>query len=145
MSELAANSPAERADGLIRLTKRLTVLIEEETAHFRAREPHKAIDLQVEKTKLGAIYRRETQLAAKTPARLEGLDEARKSALRETVQAFEAALAENGRVVEALKTITEGLVKALADEAARLKHAEGGYGPSPARGAVGAMAYNQRA
>jgi hypothetical protein len=146
MTELAAADPTERARELIRLTARLTELIEEETGHFERREPHKAVDLQVEKTRLGSIYRRETQLAARDPSRLSGLDAALGGKLRETVIAFEAALARNGRVVEALKVITEGLVKAIADEAARQTAAEGGYGPGALQSArIGAMAVSQSA
>ena len=146
MSELAAKSPAERAEHLIRLVKRLTELFEIETAHFEAREPHKAFDLQDEKMQLANIYRRETQLAASDPSRLSGLDDGLKARLREGVETLEAAVQENGIVVEALKSITEGLVKAIADEAARQRSAEAGYGPDAARSArIGAIACNQSA
>ena len=46
--------------------------------------------------------------------------------------AFHAALSENGHVVNALKTVTEGVVKAIADEAARQRSAPAGYGPGAA-------------
>lgn len=146
MSELAAKSPTERAEHLIRLVKRLAELFETETAHFEAREPHKAFDLQDEKMQLANIYRRETQLAAGDPSRLSGLDDGLKARLREGVETLEAAVQENGIVVEALKSITEGLVKAIADEAARQRSAEAGYGPDAARSArIGAIACNQSA
>lgn len=146
MSELAANSPADRAKALIRLTARLTELFEIETRHFEAREPHKAFDLQDEKMQLANIYRRETQLAATDPERLAGLDTGVKASLRANVEALEAAVARNGLVVEALKDITEGLVKAIADEAVRQKAQNAGYGPRSARSAsIGAIAVNQTA
>ncbi len=146
MSELAAKSPTERAEHLIRLVKRLTELFETETAHFEARQPHKAFDLQDEKMQLANIYRRETQLAAGDPSRLSSLDDGVKTRLRDGVEALEAAVHRNGLVVEALKTITEGLVKAIADEAARQRTAEAGYGPDAGRSArVGAIACNQTA
>lgn len=146
MSELAAKSPTERAEHLIRLVNRLTELFETETAHFEVREPHKAFDLQDEKMQLANIYRRETQLAASDPSRLSGLDDGLKARLREGVETLEAAVQENGIVVEALKSITEGLVKAIADEAARQRSAEAGYGPDAARSArIGAIACNQSA
>lgn len=146
MSELAAKSPAERAEHLIRLVKRLTELFEIETAHFEAREPHKAFDLQDEKMQLANIYRRESQLAASDPSRLSGLDDGIKARLREGVETLETAVQENGIVVEALKSVTEGLVKAIADEAARQRSAEAGYGPGAARSArIGAIACNQSA
>ncbi|MCC5981317.1 MAG: flagellar basal-body protein FlbY [Oceanicaulis sp.] len=146
MSELAAKSPTERAEHLIRLVKRLTELFETETAYFEARQPHKAFDLQDEKMQLANIYRRESQLAAGDPERLSGLDESLRTRLREHVERLEAAVQKNGIVVEALKTLTEGLVKAIADEAARQRSAEAGYGPDAARSArIGAIACNQTA
>jgi hypothetical protein len=146
MSELAASTPVERAEGLIRLTGRLTQLLEQETALFEARKPHEAVGLQTEKTKLATLYRAETQRAAKDRARLAGLDPVLKARLSESTLAFEAALRRNGAAVEALKSLTEGLVKALADEAARQQSANAGYGPNAARGAgIGALAYDRSA
>lgn len=146
MSELAAATPAERAHALIRLTARLAELFDIETTHFEAREPHKAFDLQDEKMQLANIYRRETQLAAASPERLAGLDASLKASLRTGVERLEEAVERNGLVVEALKDITEGLVKAIADEAVRQKAQNAGYGPQSARAAqIGAMAVNQTA
>lgn len=146
MSELAAATPAERARALIRLTTRLTELFEIETGHFKAREPHKAFDLQDEKMQLANIYRRETQLAAADPDRLAGLDADLKASLRSKVERLEAAVERNGLVVETLKAITEGLVKAIADEAVRQKAQNAGYGPQSAHATqIGAIAVNQRA
>ena len=53
------------------------------------------------------------------------------------------ALARNGDAVEALKTLTEGLVKAIADEAARQQQTAAGYGPGAKSAGVSALAYNQ--
>ncbi|AZU04834.1 flagellar basal-body protein FlbY [Glycocaulis alkaliphilus] len=146
MSELAANTPAERAAALVRLTARLTELFDTETAHFEARQPHKAFDLQDEKMQLANIYRRETQLAAGDPERLAGLEPSLKASLRSNVEKLEAAVQRNGLVVEVLKDITEGLVKSIADEAVRQKSENAGYGPRSARsGQIGAIVVNQSA
>ena len=145
MSQLAANTPTERAEALIRLTTRLTELLEQETACFEARKPHEAVGLQTEKTRLATIYRAETRLAGQDKARLAGLAEPLKLKLRENTARFEAALARNGAAVEALKSLTEGLVKALADEAVRQARSKAGYGPGAAKASIGAMAYNQTA
>lgn len=145
MSELAANSPAERAEALIRLTDRLTALLDQETACFEARKPHEAVTLQAEKTRLATIYRTETRLAAQDNSRLAGLNETLKTRLRANTTRFETALARNGAAVEALKSLTEGLVKALADEAARQAQAKAGYGPRAARTSIGALACNETA
>jgi len=145
MSELAAHTPAERADALIRLTGRLTELLDQETACFEARKPHEAVALQAEKTRLATIYRTETRLAGQDQSRLAGLSDAAKSRLRDNTERFEAALARNGAAVEALKSLTEELVKALAEEAARQAQSKAGYGPNAANARLGAIACNQTA
>lgn len=146
MSELVAGSPAERAQALLRLTTRLTELLEQETACFQARRPQDAVELQGEKMQLANIYRRETMLAAKDPARLSGIAPETKDALREATLGFETAVKNNGAAVEAMKVLTEGIVKAIADAATRQKQAEGGYGPGARQSArIGAMALNQSA
>lgn len=145
MSELAANTPGERAKALIRLATRLTELLEQETAFFQARKPQDAVGLQAEKTRLATIYRTETRLAKQDPNRLSGLDSTLKLQLRQVTEQFEHALRRNGAAVEGLKVLTEGLVKALADEAARQAQAGAGYGPNVAKARIGALACNQTA
>lgn len=146
MTELAANTPSERAEALIRLTTRLTELLDQETALFEARKPHEAGALQTEKSRLALIYRAETQQAAKDPNRLAGLAPALKAQLTQTTERFDAALRRNGEAVATLKTLTEGLVKAIADEAARQKQASAGYGPAAGSASrIGALACNQTA
>ena len=146
MTELAANTPTERAEALIKLTGRLAELLDQETAMFEARTPHKAVDLQPEKTRLATLYRAETQRAGSDRSRLSGLAPMLKARLQDSTKQFEAALKRNGAAVEALKTLTEGLVKALADEANRQAKAKAGYGPGAVRQAsIGALACNQTA
>ncbi|KAA5803353.1 flagellar basal-body protein FlbY [Alkalicaulis satelles] len=146
MSELAATTPDGRAAELIRLTERLIALLEQETGLFEARRPHEAVTIQTEKMRLATLYRAETQRAAREPERLTGITPALKAKLQEATERFNTALARNHAAVEALKVLTEGLVRAIAEEAARQKQAQAGYGPSAAKyGAVGALACNQTA
>lgn len=142
MSELAARNGTERAQALLQLTNRLTSLIEQETTLFNARRPHEAVGLQEEKSKLASIYRTEIARARQEPQRFSGAPEPIKAALRKSTEGFHAALKENGRAVNALKTITEGVVKAIADEAARQRTAGGGYGPGAHQRAPGSGGMN---
>jgi len=149
MTELAAANGSERTQALLKLTQRLTALIQEETRLFKARRPHEAIELQTEKTELANIYRAEVARARQEPGRFSGAPEQAKALLREATKAFHTALDENGRVVNAMKVLTEGVVKAIADEAARQRHAGSGYGangnrPSAPTGSF-AMAVNHTA
>ena len=130
MTELAAGNPADRAQALLRLTQRLTDLIREETRLFKDRRPQDALALQDEKSKLANIYRTEVSRARQEPTRFAGAPAAIKAALRDATTAFHDALSENGHVVNALKQVTEGVVKAIADEAARQRSAGPGHSPS---------------
>jgi len=142
MTELAARNGAERAEALLQLTERLTSLIEQETALFRERRPEDALGLQDEKSKLANIYRTEVARARQEPQRFSGAPEGVKSLLRKATEGFHKALKENGHAVLALKTITEGVVKAIADEAARQRTAGGGYGPGAGQRATSPGALN---
>jgi hypothetical protein len=55
---------------------------------------------------------------------LSGVDPELKAKLKISTRTFEDALARNGAAVEALKVLTEGLVKAIADEAARQQQSQ---------------------
>ena len=129
MTELAAANGAERAQALLKLTERLTALIREETRLFKDRRPHEALPLQDEKSQLANIYRAEVARARQEPSRFAGASTQIKELLREATRGFHAALEENGHVVNAMKTLTEGVVKAIADEAARQRSTGDGYGP----------------
>ncbi len=133
MSELHAANPTERVQALLRLTQRLTQLLEEETRLFKARRPQDALGLQDEKSQLANVYRAEVARTKQDPTRFANAPAPLKTMLRDATQAFHTALAENGRVVNALKTVTEGVVKAIADEAARQRSAPAGYGPGANR------------
>jgi hypothetical protein len=136
MTELAAANGAERAQALLGLTARLTELIKAETALFQERRPQDAVALQDEKSKLANIYRAEVARAGKEPSRFSGATAAIKNALRQATEAFHSALAENGHAVGAAKYVAEGVVKAIADEAAKQRTSGGGYGPGAAQNAV---------
>lgn len=133
MTELAARNGAERADALLRLTVRLTELIRSETELFQRRRPQDAAALQDEKSKLANIYRGEVARARAEPSRFAGAPAAIKHTLRQATEVFHAALAENARAVTAMKVITEGVVRAIADEADRQRNTGNGYGPGAAQ------------
>ncbi|WP_417477366.1 flagellar basal-body protein FlbY [Maricaulis sp.] len=133
MTELAARNGTERAEALLRLTIRLTELIRGETRMFQRRRPQDAVTLQDEKSKLANIYRSEVARARSEPARFAGAPAPLKNTLREATVSFHAALAENARAVTAMKVITEGVVRAIAEEAERQRSTGHGYGPGAAQ------------
>ncbi|HEY9217176.1 MAG TPA: flagellar basal body protein, partial [Phenylobacterium sp.] len=63
-------------------------------------------------------------------------------------EAFDAVLARHGRALEAAKTVTEGLVRAIAEEVAGQRTSASAYGPGAAqsnKSAATAITLNQRA
>jgi hypothetical protein len=71
---------------------------------------------------------------------------AARAELKRATEAFEAVLARHARAVTAAKTITEGLVQAIAEELAANSAGGAAYGPKggAAAGAPRPMALNRR-
>lgn len=132
MSTLAADTPDMLARELTRLTERLTGLLQRETQLFEARRPLETEAFQGEKSRLASLYRREIASVKADPSRLEGADADTKATLKSATERFTEALAANGRAVDALRVLTEGVVKAVADEAAKQRDTLSGYGPGAA-------------
>ena len=63
-----------------------------------------------------------------------------KARLKQATVAFETALSRHGRALHAAKTVTEGLVKAIAEEVARNRTGHAGYGPGARQGSAPATA-----
>ena len=147
MSGLSASGPDDRADQLAALTERLTDRIAADTRAFEARRPQDAAQAQAQTAELAALYRQESLRIQRDPGLISSASLERRRRLVRATEAFEAVLARHGRVLEAAKTVTEGLVQAIAAEVAATRAPAAGYGPS-ARSTSGdarAIAYNARA
>ena len=125
---LAAATVAQRMEQLILLTERLTGLIAEQLRAFEARRPHDAAANAEETARLANLYRHESLKLKADPSVLEGAPAELKDRLVAATRAFDAVLARHGRAVEAAKTITEGLIRAIAEEVHKQRHAVAGYG-----------------
>jgi hypothetical protein len=125
---LAAATSAERVEQLILLTERLTSLIAEQLRAFEARRPHDAAGSAEETARLANLYRHESLKLKADAAWLDEAPAELKDRLVAATRAFDAVLARHGRAVEAAKTITEGLIRAIAEEVQKQRHAVTGYG-----------------
>ncbi|WP_374569974.1 flagellar basal body protein [Phenylobacterium sp.] len=144
-----ASDAGDRVEQMIILTERLTELIALEAQAFEARRPQDAAQHQAETTRLANLYRHESMRVRANPKLVaEAPSELRLRLIRAT-EAFDAVLARQGRALEAAKTITEGIVRAIAEEVASQRSRAGGYGPGaaakPATGAATAITLNKRA
>jgi hypothetical protein len=147
---LAAHDAADRVDQMIILTERLTELIAEEAQCFEQSRPQDAVRFMEETARLANVYRHESARVRANPDLVFGAPADQRRRLVRATEAFDAVLARQSRAIEAAKTVTEGLVRAIAEEVASRREQQAGYGPgaapSPAATrAATAITLNQRA
>lgn len=134
---LSATGPDDRADQLIAMATRLNDLIRLEVAALKANRLDGATVNADEKERLAHAWRLEVARIKQDPSLLKGLDAGRKAALRDVSKALEELIDGHARALEAMKTVTEGLVKAIATEVSASRKAPAGYGASGALGRPG--------
>jgi len=144
---IASNDANDRINQIVTLTERLTDLIAAETRAFEAHRPQDVASTITETARLANIYRLESARLKQDPSLLEGADLKQRVALIRATEAFDAVLARHGRALDAAKTISEGLVQAIAKEVASSRAKAAGYTPNaratPVNGS--AITLNKRA
>ena len=119
----------ERAEALITLTRRLTDMLAVQAAAFEERRPHEVAHMMEESGRLANLYRQESTRLKRNPDLIKGAPEPVRQRLIQATEMFEAVLARHGRALTAMKTITEGLVRAIAAEVTAQRTAgSSGYG-----------------
>jgi hypothetical protein len=144
------NPPADLSDlgldAMLALTERLTALLADQARAFEQHRPQDAAASMPEVTRLANLYRAGSAKARLEHGALTEADPALRQRLLSATEAFEAVLDRQGRALAASKVITEGLVKAIADEIAAKRAQHAGYGPkSGLNTAATAITLNQRA
>jgi hypothetical protein len=114
-------------DTLILVTERLIDLIAAENALLNQRRPSELTKLLDEKQRLAAIYAREMAALNKDPSRVRGAAPAEVAKLKEATARFRSLIQENGRKVNAMRIVTERLVKSIGDEVAKRNRPVNGY------------------
>ena len=144
---IAADGATDRVEQLIALTERLTELLRAETRAYEAHRPHEAALSTPETVRLANIYRHESLRVKKDTSLIAEAAEALRTRLVETTKTFEAVLARHARAVEAALTITEGIVRAVAEEVAATRKNSAGYGRAGKATPAGSapLALNQKA
>ncbi|MGE3303553.1 MAG: flagellar basal body protein [Hyphomonadaceae bacterium] len=127
---LLADDPADRARQIVDLTERLTHLLESETALLNAHEPPLSGAESEEKGRLANLYRQEMARIAGDRTLIRTAPAALIDRMRAATVRFRAALAAHERALIGVKEVTEGLVKAIAEEVARVRGGPRGYGAS---------------
>lgn len=147
---LAANDAADRVDQLIILTERLTEVVAQQCQCFEQHRPQDAAKMMKEASRLANLYRHESMRVRADPGLVMNAPLDLRRRLVRATEAFDAVLHRHGRAVNAARTVTEGLVRAIANEVASRREQLSGYGPTarpPASsaGAATAITLNQRA
>jgi hypothetical protein len=130
MTAPAQNDSAVRVDQMILLTERLTELIASECQAFEQRRPQDAARYLDETARLANLYRHESARVRADPNLVMAAPADRRRRLVQVTEAFDAVLARQGRAIAAAKTVTEGLVRAIAEEVASTREQKSGYGPT---------------
>ncbi|HWE45157.1 MAG TPA: flagellar basal body protein [Caulobacteraceae bacterium] len=144
---LSASDANDRVEQLIALTQRLTDRLSAELALFEKRKPHETAQTLPETANLANIYRREAARVKADPSLITGASPAAMKKLRTATETFDAVLERHTIVLEAARTLTEGLVRAIATEIQRQRAPVSTYG-SNARSNVSdakAVTLNRRA
>lgn len=138
----------ENVQHLITLTEQLTERMRLDADAFEARRAHEVAERIEETQRLANLYRHESDRVRQNPQMISGAAAPLRQRLARASEAFEATLQRHGRSLYALKTVTEGVVKAIAEEVSRARAASAGYGPGArmaTRDVAVAIALNRRA
>jgi hypothetical protein len=138
--------PFPGLEGMVALTDRLTQLLAEQARAFEQHRPQDAAAGLPEVTRLTADYRAGSAHVRANPQLVQTASPELRARLLRATEAFEAVLQRQGRALAASKTVTEGLVKAVAEEIAARRSIGQAYGPGASRRPMAtAITLNQRA
>lgn len=126
---LIAGNGSERARQLVTLTQRLSERLRRETEILEAHRPHELYDGIEETRQLSNMYRHESMRIKADPSLLAGLSAAEKAELRAATETFQMHLRRYELAVTAAKTITEGIIAAVAEDLNGRRAAAATYGP----------------
>lgn len=144
---LDAHDATDRVDQLIILTDRLTEMMANQCLAFEQHRPQDAAVQMEEMSRLANLYRHESMRVRSSPVLIEDAPLEQRMKLMRSTEAFDAVLARQGRALEAARTVTEGLVQAIAEEVASQRSSGSGYGPGAKaqHGDARAITLNKRA
>jgi hypothetical protein len=149
MTQDTPQGAEERVQQMIALTERLTALVAEQAKAFEGRRPQDAAVHIDEVGRLANAFRHESARIRAAPGLIAAAPHAMRMRLRRATEAFDAVLARQQRAVAAAKTVTEGLMRAIAEEVASQRQRGSTYGAagttSSVAGAATAITLNQRA
>ncbi|HTW34264.1 MAG TPA: hypothetical protein VMU31_02795 [Rhizomicrobium sp.] len=116
-----------KIEKLLMLTARLTEALNADIAALERGRPREMRSHRPEVQQLLALYGREVQSLSLTAAK--GLPRDAQERLREATGKFRETLAVHNRVLTRVKSCTEGMIRAIADDVAKKRAARQPYSP----------------
>ncbi|MZR30811.1 hypothetical protein [Sneathiella litorea] len=142
-AETQNNGPVlMKPDALARLIARLSDILEQENKLLHENNPEGFKATLNEKTRLIATYNQQMTLVKKNPDSFKAFPKSEIDHLKKTSEDFYTVLDRHFRKLSTARTVTEGLVKSVADEVAKKKAPPRGY---TARAAVADPLSNRNA
>lgn len=142
-------SPVALIERMLSVTAALTDVVNEETGLLEARQPMKISDLQPRKTALANDYAMDVQSVILNHGLIDRAPAEMVVRLKKAMATLDSALRTNGRTLEASKSVSERILKSIANTVNEQKAPTLGYGrnasisqPSPGR--TGAIALDAR-
>ena len=114
-------------EALARLIARLSDILEQENKLLHENNPDGFKATLNEKTRLIAIYNQQMSLVKKNPDAFKAFPKADIDHLKQTSEIFYGILDRHFRKLSTARTVTEGLVKSVADEVAKKKAPPSAY------------------
>ncbi len=139
---LSAQNGSERARQLIALTVRLGERLERESGVLEAHRPQDLYDGIEETRNLSNLYRHECTRIRMDPTLLAGMTAAEKQALKTATELFNERVQRYEHAVGAAKTVTEGIIAAVAQDLSALKTQTATYGPKATTNTAGPQSLN---
>ena len=124
---LASLTPIQRADQLLTITERLSVLVKSEIEALKSGQLNASSQDWNEKERLAHAYRLEMSQIHANPKLLAGLPAETRNMLMSAVETFQTILNEHAMAIIGMKDVTEGLVRAISEEVASTNAAPSGY------------------
>lgn len=134
----------DKADRLIAMTERLTDALKSDIVALENGRPRDMRSIAPDMQQLAAMFSRES--AAFTIAMTKSIPAATRSRLIDVTKEFKETLKLQTRMIVRIKTVSEGMIHAIAEDVARRKNAVKPYGRTIAQPrAPGSMVYNRLA
>lgn len=125
-------SPADMVARMHATTGRLTEVVDLETHVIKDRRPLDILDLQAEKTRLANEYALDVQKASKDPHLIDSAPARDVAGLKTAIGRLRERLAVNAEALQAASTVSQGVIRVIADAVAEKQAPTVGYGKDAA-------------